>query len=73
LPDENPDLEKLATVERVIAALELLVSECETRDLKRLAKHIGAAAEKCQAEYVNFHRRVYRQRGAKPPPSETEH
>ncbi len=72
-PENNPDVEKLAAVERIITALESLVSECQTRDLTRLAKHIGDCAEKCQGEYVAFHRRVYLQGGSKPPMPDTEH
>ena len=72
-PENNPDIERLAAVEKIIIALESLVSECQTRDLTRLAKHIGDCTVKCQGEYVAFHRRVYRHGGSKPAPPDTEH
>lgn len=72
-PSNDPELDQLAAVERIIAALHLLESECTARELKHLARHIGDCAAKCEDEYIAFHRRLYKSGGGKPPPPETEH
>ena len=72
-PEQGPDLEQLAFVEKIITALQSLQTECEARDLKNLAKHIELCAENCQGEYVDFHIRFYESGGGTPDASDTEH
>jgi len=72
-PEKPPDLEQLATVERIITALQTLEAECDARDLKKLAKHIADCTAKCQGEYVGFHRRFYKAKGGKPETNGGQH
>ena len=72
-PEKALDLEQLAAVERVITALLTLQSECDARDLKKLAKYIDECTVKCQSEYVAFHRRIYESGGGNSTPPKTEH
>jgi hypothetical protein len=71
-PEQNGTPAELSDAERVIRALEVLVAECEARQLTGFAKRIRLCTTKCQADYVALQRREFAARnrkGRKPPPT----
>ena len=73
MSENETELEQLGAAERVIRALEKLTFECEARNLNRFAQIINECTSKCQAEYIEFHRRLYDNGGGPASPSKTEH
>ncbi len=71
MPEDEINIVRLATAERVIQAFETFAAECEARDMPKFTRHITDCVEKLQGEYVAFLRQL--DRAGKRPSDPTEH